>query len=56
MYFKIYIDNKREWRWTLYAANHLCVGDSGEGYYNEADCLKGIRLVMSTNSNTSVYK
>ena len=56
MYFKLYVDHQRQWRWTLFAANHFKVADSGEGYHNETDCLKGIGLVMGTNANTPVYK
>ena len=56
MYFKLYLDKLRTWRWTLFAANHLKVADSGEGYYNENDCLKAIGLVMGTNSTTPIYK
>lgn len=56
MYFKIYRDAKRFWRWTLFAANHLKVADSGEGYVNEGDCLSGISLVVGTNAYTPIYK
>ena len=56
MYFKLYLDTVRTWRWTLFAANHRKVADSGEGYYNENDCLKAIGLVMGTNATTPVYK
>lgn len=56
MYFKIYIDLSRQWRWTLYAANNRKIADSGESYWNERDCLAGIGLVMGTNSGTPVYR
>jgi uncharacterized protein len=56
MYFNIYRDHAYLWRWTLLAANHRKIADSGESYTNEADCLSGIGLVMGTNSNTPVYK
>lgn len=56
MYFKIYRDAQNQWRWTLYAANHRKIANSGEGYWNEADCLAGIDLVKSTNSSTPVYR
>lgn len=56
MYFKIYVDNQHFWRWTLYAANHRKIADSGEGYHNEGDCRNGIALVVGTNLFTPVYK
>lgn len=30
--FKIYKDQKGEWRWTLFASNGRKVADSAEGY------------------------
>ena len=56
MYFKLYMDQLRQWRWTLFAGNHRKVADSGEGYHNETDCLKAVGLVMSTGTGTPVYK
>ncbi len=56
MYFKLYQDRALQWRWTLFAANHYKVADSGEGYYNEANCFSGIRLVQGTTSTTPIYK
>nr|WP_295831182.1 DUF1508 domain-containing protein [uncultured Azospirillum sp.] len=45
MYFKLYQDTARQWRWTLYAANHKKIADSGEGYVSKADAEHGISLV-----------
>lgn len=45
--FVLYKDAKAEFRWTLYAENSKKIADSGEGYKNHADCLKGIRLVVA---------
>jgi len=45
--FVLYKDANGEFRWTLYAANSRKIADSGEGYKNHADCLAGIRLVIS---------
>lgn len=56
MYFNLYLDKDRHWRWTLFAANHRKVADSGEGYFNERDCLNGISLVVGTNAYTPIYK
>lgn len=55
MYFKIYIDRARQWRWALFAANHRRIADSGEGYFNEVDCRKGISLVVGISGLTPVY-
>ncbi len=51
MYFHIYRDatTRRDWRWTLYAANGRKIANSGEGYRNRADCVAAINLVASTN-------
>lgn len=54
MYFKLYKDSASQWRWTLYAANHKKIADSGEGYNNKADCESGIDLVKSTDGSTPV--
>ena len=45
MYFVKYQDNRREWRWTLYAANHEAIMVSSEGYVHEAGCDHSIALV-----------
>jgi len=54
MYFYLYKDRANQWRWTLYAGNNKKVADSGESYWNKADAIHGIGLVMSTNSNTPI--
>jgi uncharacterized protein YegP (UPF0339 family) len=54
MYFRLYRDLGQQWRWTLYAANNRKIADSGEGYFNKADALAGIALVISTNATTPV--
>ncbi|WP_081602561.1 YegP family protein [Afipia felis] len=56
MFFFLYRDHANQWRWTLYAANQKKIADSGEGYWNKADCQHGIDLVKSTNSATPVYE
>ena len=55
MYFALYKDASNQWRWTLYAANHRKVADSGEGYFNKSDAQNGIALVKGTNSHTPVH-
>ena len=37
--WKIYRDNKGEWRWTRTAPNGRKVAASTEGYKNRADCV-----------------
>ncbi len=56
MKFIIYRDRSLQWRWTLFAANNRKIADSGESYWNEADCTAAIDLVKGTNSMTPVYK
>lgn len=45
MRYKVYKDNKGEWRWRLLASNNRVLADSGEGYKNKQDCLQAIELV-----------
>lgn len=40
MKFKLYQDNKREWRWRLLASNGKIIADSAEGYKKPSSCLK----------------
>ena len=55
VYFQIYPDSFRQWRWRLRASNHEIIAH-GESYANKDDCLKAIGLVMSTDRNTPVYE
>jgi uncharacterized protein YegP (UPF0339 family) len=48
MYFHLYVDVNRQYRWTLYAANNRKIANSGEGYYNRADCIAAINLVKGS--------
>lgn len=54
MYFVVYKDKAGEWRWSLHAANHKKVADSGESYQNKTDCISGVNLVKGTNALTPV--
>jgi uncharacterized protein YegP (UPF0339 family) len=56
MHFSLYRDLANQWRWTLYAANHRKIADSGEAYLNKADAQHGISLVQSTNALTPIYE
>ena len=44
MWYHLYKDTAGYWRWRLYAANNRKIADSGEGYWNKADCQHGIDL------------
>ena len=46
--YYVYQDALRHWRWYLKAANGRKIADSGEGYYNEDDCIHAINLVASS--------
>ena len=48
MYYKLYKDRINQWRWTLYAANHRKIADSGEGYFNKIDAVGAINLVKGS--------
>ncbi|HEV2514258.1 MAG TPA: DUF1508 domain-containing protein [Devosia sp.] len=48
MYFNLYEDVNKHWRWTLYASNGRKIANSGEGYWNKADCLAAINLVKGS--------
>lgn len=50
MFFLLYQDPAKHWRWTLYAANYRKIANSGEGYHNRADCLSAISLVKGSGS------
>jgi uncharacterized protein YegP (UPF0339 family) len=56
MYFVLYKDQANQWRWTLYAANHRKVANSGEGYWNKSEAEDGINLVKGTNAYTPVHE
>lgn len=48
MYYYVYTDQQGQWRWTLYAANHRKIANSGEGYFNKQDCLNGLQLTATS--------
>jgi uncharacterized protein YegP (UPF0339 family) len=54
MHFKLYQDTSGQWRWTLYAANHRKIADSGEGYVDKADAQHGIALVKGAGATTPI--
>jgi uncharacterized protein len=46
--FHVYEDSKGEWRWNLKSVNGRIVADSGQGYRDRADCLRGIDIVRAS--------
>ncbi|WP_340647520.1 DUF1508 domain-containing protein [Phenylobacterium sp.] len=56
MYYYVYLDAQRQYRWTLYAANNRKIANSGEGYFNQKDCVDAINLVASTGVNSTPIK
>jgi uncharacterized protein len=55
MYFEIYQDQSKLWRWRLKAVNHEIIAD-GESYKNKKDCLHAIELVMSSSKAIIMWK
>jgi uncharacterized protein YegP (UPF0339 family) len=53
-WFKIYPDERGEWRWTLYAANNRKIADSAEGYQQPRDCFHGLSLVKKFAASARV--
>jgi len=49
MYYHLYRDAQNYWRWRLIAANNRIIANSGEGYWNKADCVSAINLVASSS-------
>ena len=48
MQYQVYKDSQGYWRWRLLAANNRTIADSGESYYNQADCVSGLNLVKQS--------
>ncbi|MEP6819414.1 MAG: YegP family protein [bacterium] len=48
MTYHYYKDSKGEWRWRLKSSNGRILGDSGESYKNEQECLDDIERVKAT--------
>lgn len=55
MAYRVYRDGQGYWRWRLTAGNNRIIADSGESYYNEADCLSAIDLVRGS-STAPIYR
>jgi uncharacterized protein YegP (UPF0339 family) len=50
MAYYMYRDASNQWRWRLVAANNRTIANSGEGYWNKADCRAAIDLVKGSSS------
>ncbi|WP_206818593.1 DUF1508 domain-containing protein [Chroococcus sp. FPU101] len=49
MYYKVYQDNARLWRWTFYASNSEPIAVSSESYTTLLNCKNAIKIVQSSN-------
>lgn len=47
MRLQVYLDALNQWRWRAIAVNGRILADSGEGYYNRADCEHAIQLIRA---------
>jgi uncharacterized protein YegP (UPF0339 family) len=52
--FKVYRDDKGEYRWTLYSTNGRVLADSGEGYKKYAGALKAIDKVTDAVATAEI--
>jgi uncharacterized protein len=43
--YVVYLDNRKEWRWTFYASNGKIIAVSSEGYIRKSDALAVIDLI-----------
>lgn len=50
MQYQVYKDSQNQWRWRLVAGNNRIIANSGEGYWNQQDCLNAIGLVKASGS------
>ncbi len=50
MFFHLYVDTNRQWRWRLRAANNRIIADSAEAYFNRADAINAINLVKGSGA------
>ncbi len=50
MVFDLYTDSQGQYRWRLRAGNNRVIADSGESYFNRADCIAAINLVKGSGA------
>lgn len=49
--YKLYRDATGDYRWR-YLKNGRIIADSGEGYRNKADCLRGIEIMRRSGDDS----
>ena len=47
--YNIYADENGELRWKLLAGNNRIIANSGEGYKNRSDVIRGIWMVQNSD-------
>ncbi|ANP47121.1 DUF1508 domain-containing protein [Candidatus Viadribacter manganicus] len=52
MYFYVYREQspRRDYRWTLYAANGRKIANSGEGFVARAGCYRSMQLLIGLDN------
>lgn len=55
LWFQVYRDVNRQFRWRLIAGNSKRIATSGEGYRNLADCEHAINLVAASDGRPIHY-
>jgi uncharacterized protein YegP (UPF0339 family) len=53
--FQIYQDRTGQWRWAYVTTNNRKLADSGESYYNRADCEHAIAILKRDVPAAPVY-
>ena len=46
--YKVYKDNRGEWRWSFVASNGKTIAVSSEGYHNKQDCYRSIEIMKQS--------
>jgi uncharacterized protein YegP (UPF0339 family) len=48
MFFELYQDSKKEWRWRLLNSRNLrIIADSGEGYKRKGNAARAIQKIIN---------
>jgi uncharacterized protein YegP (UPF0339 family) len=50
MYYWMYQDSEKVWRWTLYVANNSRIADSSVGYRDKQECQNAIDRVKASGN------
>jgi len=50
MYYWMYQDSEKVWRWALYVANNSRIADSSEGYRDKQECQNAIDRVKASGN------